>query len=53
MISVARTHTIDIRRFMCELAYDAHLHDKQFRKNFYNPKSTGFNDNLKGTEQPR
>ena len=48
LISVARTHTIDIRRFMCELAYDAHLHDKHFRKNFYNPKSTGFKDNLKG-----
>ena len=47
LISISRTHTIQIRTFMRELIYDAHLHDKKFRKNFYAPTSAGFNDTLK------
>ena len=50
LISVARTHTIDIRRFMRELGIDAHLHDKKFRKNFYNPESMESKDTLGGTQ---
>ena len=50
LISVARTHTIDIRRFMRELGIDAHLHDKKFRKNFYNPESMESKDTLGGTK---
>lgn len=49
LISVARTHTIDIRRFMRELGIDAHLLDRNFRKNFYNPESMESKDTLGGT----
>ena len=49
LISVARTHTIDIRRFMRELGIDAHLLDRKFRKNFYNPESMESKDTLGGT----
>lgn len=47
LISVARTHTIDIRRFLVELNYDAHLQDEQFRRNFYTPESYESKDTLK------
>ena len=49
LISVARTHTIDIRRFMRELGIDAHLLDRKFRRNFYNPESRESKDSLGGT----
>ncbi len=34
LVSVARTHTIEIRRFMCELSLDAQIHDRKFRHNY-------------------
>ncbi len=47
LISVARTNTVDIRRFMHELNCDAHLHDKQFRRSFCGRDSEEYRDSLK------
>ena len=53
LISVARTHTIDIRRFIYELDCDAHLQDQQFRRQFYAPESLESKDTLRGEAEAR
>ena len=42
-----RTHTIDLRRFMRELGFDAHLQDKLFRKSHFSPGSVESKDSLR------
>ena len=48
LVSVARTHTVNIRRFICQLECDAFLLDRTFRKMFYADNSFESKDSLKG-----
>ena len=48
LISVARTHTVNIRKFICQLECDAYLLDKKFRKMFYPDQSADSKDSLQG-----
>merc|ERR1719162_2536390 len=47
LICVARTHTIAIRRFICQLECDAYLHDQKLRAKLYNRGSRESRDSLK------
>ena len=48
LVSVARTHTISIRKFICQLECDAYLIDTKFRQMFYSDNSNEAKDSLKG-----
>jgi len=47
LICVARTHTIAIRKFICQLECDAYLHDQKLRAKLYNRGSRESRDSLK------
>ena len=47
LICVARTHTIAIRKFICQLECDAYLHDQKLRAKLYNRGSKESRDSLK------
>jgi len=47
LICVARTHTIAIRKFICQLECDAFLHDQKLRAKLYNKGSRESRDSLK------
>ena len=47
LICVARTHTIAIRRFICQLECDAYLRDTDLRKTLYSQDSQESRDSLK------
>ena len=47
LISVARTHTISIRRFISELEVDACLHDQKLRETLYSKGSKEAKDSFK------
>jgi len=47
LVSVARTHTINIRKFICQLECDAYLIDTKFRQMFYSDNSSEAKDSLK------
>uniref|UniRef100_A0A0K2SVV7 Putative LOC590843 [Strongylocentrotus purpuratus] n=1 Tax=Lepeophtheirus salmonis TaxID=72036 RepID=A0A0K2SVV7_LEPSM len=47
LVSVARTHTISLRRFLSELESDAHYHDLRFRNEYYSGESSDGKDTLK------
>ncbi len=47
LTSVARTHTIEIRRFMCELYFDAQILDRKFRRSLAAAASREMKDNLR------
>jgi len=47
LICVARTHTIAIRKFICQLDLDAFLHDQRLRAKLYNRGTRESRDSLK------
>ena len=46
LVSVARTHTISIRKFICQLDCDAFLNDQEIRKKDNMASTNSVNDNL-------
>ena len=47
LISVARTHTISIRKFICQLEVDAYLRDQNLRETLYSKGSHDAQDSFK------
>ena len=47
LICVSRTHTISIRRFICQLEYDSFLRDQKLREKLYEKGSQDANDAFK------
>ena len=48
LVSVARTHTMNIRKFICQLECDAYILDTKFRQMFYSNNSNEAKDSLNG-----
>ena len=48
LVSVARTQTMAIKKFILQLECDAYLLDKKIREILYEENSTEYKDALKG-----